>query len=399
MLSTRTPRRTLERHDDVGVSEVVLDSLRCFQRPRARHSTHRGDFLYSSGGEADRTGSPASTAQRSRYLVWIHGIILLSAKHELKTMSRVLITGAAGNLGTLLARHLKTSSAHTLRLMYHRTPLAADLIAAGSVEAVRADLADPRTLTTAVAGVDTIVHFAGVLFRPRPERFLPETNTRWFANLVGAALDAHVPRVILTSFPQTEGPTSVEQPATGRLDREPVAVHARTRLEEERLLMAEARRPGFTPIVLRFGMVYGRGILMIDAARWLAARRLLGVWKEPTLFQLISSVDCVRAFEAAIDAPQARGIYHIGDEQPVTIQEFLDKACDVWGCARPFRVPIWSIDLLAAACEAFALATQVPLHLIQRLRRVHHRQAAVPLHRFDLLKDAEQFVARVAHQF
>ena len=35
------------------------------------------------------------------------------------------------------------------------------------------------------------------------------------------------------------------------------------------------------------------------------------------------------------------GIYHVGDEQPVTAQEFLDAACRVWGYARPRRVPPW----------------------------------------------------------
>ena len=58
---------------------------------------------------------------------------------ELKTAivstPSVLITGAAGNLGSLLARHLLTSGA-CLRLMYHRTPLAADLANAGNVVGV-----------------------------------------------------------------------------------------------------------------------------------------------------------------------------------------------------------------------------------------------------------------------
>jgi nucleoside-diphosphate-sugar epimerase len=38
----------------------------------------------------------------------------------------VLITGAAGNLGSILARHL-VSSGLDLRLMYHCTPIAPDL--------------------------------------------------------------------------------------------------------------------------------------------------------------------------------------------------------------------------------------------------------------------------------
>ena len=81
-----------------------------------------------------------------------------------------------------------------------------------------------------------------------------------------AALEARVGKIILTSFPQVEGPTSVERPATGRLDREPISVHAKTRLEEERLLMGRAEGTGTVPVILRLGMVYGRGILMIEAA-------------------------------------------------------------------------------------------------------------------------------------
>src|SRR5439155_1723577 len=119
----------------------------------------------------------------------------------------------------------------------------------------------------------------------------------------------------LISFPHVEGPTSFEHPATGRLDREPISAHARTRLGEERLLFERTRHTTTTPVVLRLGMVYGHGILMIDAAEWLARRRLLGVWREPTVFQLISIVDYLSAVEAAIVKPDIHGIYHVGDEQ------------------------------------------------------------------------------------
>src|ERR1700681_4811419 len=82
---------------------------------------------------------------------------------------RILITGAAGNLGSLLGRHLATRG-YPLRLMYHRRPLSPELVAAPNVVAVWADLARPETIRAAVEGVDVVVHFAGVLFAPRPER-------------------------------------------------------------------------------------------------------------------------------------------------------------------------------------------------------------------------------------
>jgi nucleoside-diphosphate-sugar epimerase len=71
-------------------------------------------------------------------------------------------------------------------------------------------------------GVDVVVHFAGVLFAPRPERFLPKTNLGWFSNLLDAALHAGVRRVILISFPHVEGPTSFDEPATVRPRANPI---------------------------------------------------------------------------------------------------------------------------------------------------------------------------------
>jgi nucleoside-diphosphate-sugar epimerase len=286
----------------------------------------------------------------------------------------ILITGAAGNLGGLLSRHL-VPTGHELRLMYHNTSLPDDLARAANVHPIQADLGDPATLPAAVTGADVIVHFAGRLFAPQPERFLPETNTRWFSNLLTAALGAKVERIILISFPHVEGPTSVQRPATGRLDRQPISVHARTRLEEERLLLEHTENTGTSPVILRLGMVYGRGILMIEAARWLARRRLLCVWREPTVYQLLSTADFLRAVEAAILKPGIRGIYHVGDEQPVTLQEFLDTACRVWGYHRPIRIPFSMIYTAACLCEWFARIAKTPSPLTRdfvRLGRVPH---------------------------
>jgi len=95
---------------------------------------------------------------------------------------------------------------------------------------------------------------------------------------------------------------------------------------------------------------------MIDAAQWLAKRRLLGVWKEPTEIQLISKSDFCRAVVAAIRNRQARGIYHVGDEGDDTLQSFLDLACDTWGYRRPWRMPLGFIYF---AAEAFELVSSV----------------------------------------
>lgn len=275
---------------------------------------------------------------------------------------RVLITGAAGNLGSRLARRL-AGDVELVRAMIHRRPLPDALAFTPAVEAAQADLARPETLPRCLDGVDTIVHFAGVLFRARPERFLPQTNIGWFSNLLDAALAARISRVILISFPHVEGPTTREHPATDRLDGQPISVHARTRLEEERILYERTRGTQTTPVVLRSATVYGKGILMVEAARRLARLRLLGVWREPTCYHFLQIDDFLDAAAAAVVNEAVRGTYGLGDEQPVTIQEFLDGATRVWGLPHPWRLPWWVILAAATASEAFAgtFGTVAPL--------------------------------------
>lgn len=144
-----------------------------------------------------------------------------------------------------------------------------------------------------------------------------------------------------------EGPTSRKEPATGRLDGNPISVHAQTRLEEEKLLFEKIEHP----VSLRVGMVYGKGILMVDAAKWFSKMRLLGVWREATEIHLISKTDFCRAALAAIKYKNAKGIYHVGDEGNDTLQSFLDLACDEWGYRRPWRMPLGLIYLAARIFE------------------------------------------------
>jgi nucleoside-diphosphate-sugar epimerase len=209
----------------------------------------------------------------------------------------ILITGAAGNLGSFLVRRM-LGGPHRLRLLVHRKPLPFDATRYDNVSVHRADLADPATLAEPCDGADSVVHFAGVLFRPRPERFLAKTNVEYVENLVNAATGAGASKFILISFPHVEGETTPENPATGRLDGNPESVHAKTRLAAETYMFDACEGTGTAAVALRPGMIYGRGVLMVEAARWLLGHRLLGVWREPTRIHLLSLpdfLDCVVA--------------------------------------------------------------------------------------------------------
>lgn len=271
----------------------------------------------------------------------------------------ILITGASGNLGSQVAQHL-LAGRHHLYLALHSSALPSDLVDHPKVNVRRMDLSCPETLPPACAGIDCIVHLAGVLFAPLPERFLPRTNVGYVTDLVKAAKGAGVRKFILVSLPHAEGETTPDHPAVGRLDATPGVIHFRTRLEAERVLIDATKDGSMTAVVFRAGIVYGKGIKLIEGARWMLQHHLLAVWRKPTWAHLIALPDFLTALQAAIELEGAHGIYQVCDDYPLTIQNFLDRLADHYHSHRPWRLPAWMCHLAGVSCEMASLLFRVP---------------------------------------
>lgn len=97
---------------------------------------------------------------------------------------RVLITGAAGRIGSTLRAGL--IGRHELFRLIDRRPIA-DIRA--DEEAVIADLSDEEALTRVVAGVDAMIHLAGA---PDPKDFerMYQVNVRGLFDIFEAARKA-----------------------------------------------------------------------------------------------------------------------------------------------------------------------------------------------------------------
>lgn len=275
----------------------------------------------------------------------------------------LLITGAAGNLGGLLAGYLQDDPSINLNLMIHKEDVAPELKNNPKIKIFRADLSKKDSLRPVLNNIDVVVHFAGVLFKHNPEKFLPITNFRYFRNLLEVSIENKIKRVILISFPHVEGESFYNSPARGLLNKIPNSIHAYTRLEEEKYLFSKNYNNSLEPVSLRIGMVYGKGILMIDAAKWLLQHRLLGIWRKPTWIHLISKDDFLSSVKNAIVKSNINGIYHIGDEGVQTLQDFLDTIALYWGYKKPWRLPVFIIYFTAICCELFSLIfnTKSPL--------------------------------------
>ena len=274
---------------------------------------------------------------------------------------RILITGAAGNLGSQAAKHF-ADAGHELRLLLHKRPLPFDYSAFPNATVCPADLGNPSTLKGVCDGVDCIIHLAGVLFAPRPARFLPQTNIGYVQNLLAVALAAKVRKFILVSFPHVEGETTPDHPARGALQTTSGVIHFRTRLEAEKLVLQA--RTGLVPVVLRAGVVYGKGIKLVEGARRLLRWRLMATWKNPTWVHLIALPDFLAALQAAAEKESVSGLYQVADDSPLLLQDFLDRLAAHYSYSPPWRLPRWTFFAAAWGCELFAVTfrTRAPLN-------------------------------------
>ena len=118
------------------------------------------------------------------------------------------------------------------------------------------------------------------------------------------------------------------------------------------------------PIVLRAGVIYGRGVKLVEAARWLMHRRLMATWRKPTWIHLLALPDFLRIIHIAIEKENLFGIYNLGDDQPMLLQEFLDRLAEHWHYPHPIRLPESAFHAAAYFCETFAAVfrTATPLN-------------------------------------
>ncbi|MFF1846446.1 NAD-dependent epimerase/dehydratase family protein [Streptomyces sp. NPDC058232] len=110
----------------------------------------------------------------------------------------VLLTGAAGGLGTLM-RGLLPAYGYELRL-FDVIPIE------GEPDAITADLGDKEALREAVRGVDAIIHLAGISLEASFDKIL-RANIEGTYNLYEAAREEGVRRIVFASSNHAIGHT------------------------------------------------------------------------------------------------------------------------------------------------------------------------------------------------
>jgi uronate dehydrogenase len=194
-------------------------------------------------------------------------------------LSTVLITGAAGGVGTMLRTRLARPG-RTLRLLD-----LAPMTAGDGEQVVQATITDLGAMTEACAGVDAIVHLAGQSTEGPWDRVL-DLNINGTYTVFEAARRTGVPRVVFASSNHAVGfHTPQDFPLSEDTTLLPDTYYGVSKVAGEGLAALYAHRYGIDAICIRILTCYPEPP---DA-------RALSTWLSPD--------DCGRLFEACLTAP------------------------------------------------------------------------------------------------
>ncbi|WP_327237174.1 NAD(P)-dependent oxidoreductase [Streptomyces sp. NBC_01317] len=191
----------------------------------------------------------------------------------------VLLTGAAGGLGTLM-RGLLPAYGYELRLFDSRP-------VEGEPDALTADLADKDALREAVDGVDAIIHLAGISLEASFDKIL-KANIEGTYNLYEAARAAGIPRTVFASSNHAVGFTPRPQGDDPLIPvdtpRRPDTYYGLSKCFGEDLAQLYWDLHGMETVSVRIGSCFAEP----------ASVRMLSVWMSPA--------DGARLFHAALTA-------------------------------------------------------------------------------------------------
>jgi nucleoside-diphosphate-sugar epimerase len=264
-------------------------------------------------------------------------------------MARYFITGGAGFLGINLVRHLLAKGQEVVS--YDLVPF--DYPEHDRITAVTGDIRDFDALKSAMAGSDVVIHTAAALPLYSAED-IRSTDITGVANVLRAALENHVPRVVHISSTAVYGIPD-HHPLYEHDQLQGVGEYGKAKIRAEEMAL-EYREKGLIVPIIRpksfvgperlgvFALLYdwaadGRGFPMIGSGN--------------NRYQLLDVTDLCEAIYLAstLPAEQANDTFNVGAKEFTTMKEDYQAVLDKAGFGKKIRgLPatpmIWALRFL-----------------------------------------------------
>jgi nucleoside-diphosphate-sugar epimerase len=282
---------------------------------------------------------------------------------------RVFVAGASGVLGRRLVQQL-TGRGHSV-IGQVRSVKAESAVRAAGGEPRHADLFDAESLATAADGCDTVIHAATAI--PAKRKVVPAD---WAMNdrirrkgtrcLTEAAAKIGAKAYLQQSVawiarPKDESAFDENSPAVP----DPAIQSA---IDAEAIAREAGSADGFTVAILRGGFFYdsesAHTRMLADGLR---KRQMPIIGTGDAVWAMIHTDDAASAYVAAAEQPK-NGVWHVVDNELVTVRAFLAEFAARLGAHPPRRVPAWLARWLADE-QTVAYFTRSTRTTNARLRR------------------------------
>jgi NAD dependent epimerase/dehydratase len=287
------------------------------------------------GWLAWRDGSTTSSERRDLHIFTSH--------NNLPDFMKIVVTGADGFIGSHLTEAL-VRAGHDVRafVLYNSFNswgwldyCSADL--RGQFEVVAGDIRDPHAVNGALRGADAVAHLAALIAIPysyiAPDSYV-ETNVRGTLNVVQAARDLGLRRVIHTSTSEVYG-TARFVPITEEHPLQAQSPYSASKIGADQLAFSFFASFGTPVTIVRPFNTYGprqsaRAVIPTIITQLASGRREIQLGSiHPTRdFNFIR--DTVRAFVAAMTADAAIGhVVNVGTSFEVSIGDTAREIADL----------------------------------------------------------------------
>jgi len=239
-------------------------------------------------------------------------------------MSRVVVTGGCGFIGSHLAERLLHDGHEVVivdNLSTGQLAFAETALANSRATLVRADVKDLDGLTEIVRGSEAVYHLAAnadVRHGPEHPRKDLDENTIGTFNVLEAMRRAGTKRIAFSSTGSVYGESAVVPTPEDAPFPVQTSLYGASKLAGEGLIAAYAEAYGFTARIFRFVSILGERYShghVFDFYRQLRDHpdelRVLGDGTQRKSYLYVK--DCVEAISIAMSAPEPRvGVYNLG---------------------------------------------------------------------------------------
>ncbi|HZP70377.1 MAG TPA: hopanoid-associated sugar epimerase [Pseudolabrys sp.] len=278
----------------------------------------------------------------------------------MSNQDKVLVTGASGFIGSAIAHKLVEAGFSVRALVRKASPR--DHLANLGLEFFEGDIRDRKSLDRAVAGTRYVFHAAADyrLWTRNPDEIFA-TNVEGTRNLMEAALDAGVERVVHTSSVATIAlrPAGVADESTPLRQDEGIGAYKRSKIAAERLVETLVAERGLPAVIVNPSAPIGpRDVRPTPTGRIIleAVKGRIPAFVDTGL-NLVHVDDVASGHLAALRQGKIGERYILGG-QNVLFSQMLKDIADMLGRRPPrVRLPWRALVPVAYAAEAVAAMT------------------------------------------